>query len=103
MLPLSIDLAPTQWRAPDTNGHVAGAATRGRAVNAERPDDVRCLEARVQVAARHGTACVCPAVHNNRPQKTHERTTQFFRSIGVSMDLRPTRSVGRFHVQALFG
>jgi hypothetical protein len=81
MLPLSIDLAPTQWRAPDTNGHVAGAATRGRAVNAESPDGVRCPEAMVQVAARHGTARVCPAVHNTLAQKTRERTTQFFRSV----------------------
>jgi hypothetical protein len=80
-LPLSIDLPPTQWRAPDTNRHVARAATRRRAVNAESPDDVRCPEARVQVGARHGIACVCPTVHNTFAQKTRERTTQFFRSV----------------------
>jgi hypothetical protein len=28
-----------QWRAPDTTNVAAGAATRGRAVNAESPDD----------------------------------------------------------------
>jgi hypothetical protein len=80
VLPLSIDLAPSNGEHRHQR-HVAGAATRGRAVNAESPDDVRCTKARMQVAARHGTARVCPTVHNTRPQKTHERTTQFFRSV----------------------
>jgi hypothetical protein len=48
-------------------------------VNAEH--DARCPEARVQVGARHGTARVCPALHNTRSQKTYERTTQFFGSL----------------------
>jgi hypothetical protein len=36
---------------------------------------------RVQVGARHGIARLCPAVHNMLPEKTYQRTTQFFRSV----------------------
>jgi hypothetical protein len=81
-----------QWRAADTNGHLAGAATRGRAVNAESPDDARCPEAREQIGARHGIARVCLAVHSTVAQKTAARTTQFFRSLGLRAELwGPTR------------
>jgi hypothetical protein len=38
----------------------------------------------VQGGARHVLARVCPAVHNTLAQKTHERTTQFVRSVWLS-------------------